>query len=124
MKVLNTLPCSFLSSIQVFLDFDIIFSFLTTHGLYISTIHKSASLPTERLPLLIFKILAGLHVRHSIILFNFIDPLWNNSNARGKRVSIPEAPVAAWENVNLFDSSSSGLWSETITSIKSSFKKR
>ena len=37
----------------------------------------------------------------------------------GKSVSIPDAPVAACEKVNLFDSSSSGLWSETITSIRS-----
>ena len=35
---------------------------------------------------------------------------------------MPEAPVAAWENVSLFDSSSSGLWSDTITSIAPSFK--
>ena len=33
---------------------------------------------------------------------------------------MPDAPVAAWLNVSLFDSSSSGLWSETITSIISS----
>ena len=37
------------------------------------------------------------------IIFKFIHPMWNNSNERGKRVSIPDAPVAAWENVNLFD---------------------
>ena len=108
-KVLKTLPCSFLSSIQVFLDFDIIFSFFTTQGLYKSTIHKSALLPTERLPLSIFKILAGLDVKHSISLFNFTEPLWYNSSTRGSNVSIPEAPVAACEKVYLFDSSSSGL---------------
>ena len=37
---------------------------------------------------------------------------------------MPEAPVAACANVNLFDSSSSGLWSDTITSIILSFKPR
>ena len=35
---------------------------------------------------------------------------------------MPVAPVAACAKVNLFCSSSSGLWSDTITSIVSSFK--
>ena len=84
-----------------------------------STIQKSASLPTDKLPLLIFKIFAGLLVSSFIILNNFTDSLWKSSNANGRNVSTPEAPVAACEKVNLLDSSSSGLWSETITSIKS-----
>ena len=67
-NVFMTLPWSFLSSIEVFLDFDTRFSFLTTHGLSISTIQKSASLPIERLPLLIFNILAGLEVKAFIIV--------------------------------------------------------
>ena len=45
-----------------------------------------------------------------------------NTSIEDKRVSIPEAPVAACAKVNLFDSSSSGLWSDTITSIVLSFK--
>ena len=60
-----------------------------------STIQKSASFPIDKFPLLIFKIFAGLLVNNSIILNNFTDPLWKSSNDRGKRVSIPEAPVAA-----------------------------
>ena len=52
---------------------------------------------------------------------SFTDPLWYNSNDRDNNVSIPEAPVAACEKVNRLDSSSSGLWSETITSIVLSF---
>ena len=79
---------------------------------------KSASLPIDRLPLSIFNILAGFEVKSLIIWFSLIEPLWNNSKASGNKVSTPDAPVAACENVNLFDSSSSGLWSETITSIK------
>ena len=47
--------------------------------------------------------------------------MWYNSKLKDNNVSIPEAPVAAWANVSLFDSSSSGLWSDTITSIKPSF---
>ena len=45
---------------DVFLDFETNFSFFTIQGLFISTMHKSASFPIERLPLLIFRILAGL----------------------------------------------------------------
>ena len=37
-----------------------------------STIQKSASLPIDRLPLLIFKILAGLFVNALIIVSNFM----------------------------------------------------
>ena len=40
-----------------------------------STIQKSASFPIDRLPLLIFKILAGLFVKALIIVSNFKDPL-------------------------------------------------
>ena len=43
--------------------------------------------------------------------------LWKSSRARGSKVSTPIAPVAAWEKVSLFDSSSCGLWSETMTSM-------
>ena len=63
--------------------------------------------------------MAGFDVNNFINLNNFIESLWNNSRANGKSVSIPDAPAAACEKVSLFDSSSSGLWSETITSIKS-----
>ena len=80
--------------------------------------HKSASLPICRLPLFIPRILAGFDVIEAIILCSFRDSLWNNSKASGNSVSIPVAPVAAWAKVNLLDSSSSGLWSETMTSIK------
>jgi len=52
-----------LFSIEVFLDFEINFSFFTIQGLFMSTIQKSALLPIVRLPLLIFKILAGLDVK-------------------------------------------------------------
>ena len=52
-----------------------------------------------------------------MILLSVRDSLWYNSKARGSSVSIPIEPTAAWANGNLFDSSSSGLWSETITSI-------
>ena len=37
-----TLPWSFLSSIEVFFDFETNFSFFTIHGLLISTTQKSA----------------------------------------------------------------------------------
>jgi hypothetical protein len=47
---------------EVFLDFEIKFSFFTIHGLFRSTIQKSASLPIERFPLSILKIFAGLDV--------------------------------------------------------------
>ena len=70
-----TLPCSFLSSIEVFFDFEINLSFLTIHGLLMSTIHKSASAPIERLPLFIFKILAGFEVSALIIVSNFTELL-------------------------------------------------
>jgi len=56
-----------------------------------------------------------------MIVSSFTDPLWNNSKLKDNNVSIPDAPVAAWAKVNLLDSSSSGLWSETITSIVLSF---
>ena len=120
MKVFVICPCNFLSSIGVFLDFDNNSVLLTTHGLLISTTHKSASLPISRLPLSIPRTFAGFDVTEAIILFIFKEPLWNNSKARGNRVSMPVAPVAAWAKVSLLDSSSSGLWSETITSISSS----
>ena len=74
-NVFVTLPWSFLSSMEVFLDLEISLSFLTTHGLSISTIQKSASLPTERLPLLIFKIFAGFDVKALIIVSNLTEPL-------------------------------------------------
>ena len=70
-----TLPWSFLSSMEVFFDLEISLSFLTTHGLSISTMQKSASLPTERLPLSIFKILAGFDVKALIIVSNLTEPL-------------------------------------------------
>ena len=79
---------------------------------------KSPSDPTLKFPLLIFKILAGLWVINSIIFSNLIDPLWNCSSDKLRKVSIPDAPVAAWLKVSLLDSSSSGLWSDTITLIK------
>ena len=60
---------------EVFFDFEISLSFLTTHGLSISTIQKSASLPIERLPLLIFKIFAGFDVKALIIVSNLTEPL-------------------------------------------------
>ena len=63
--------------------------------------HKSASFPFFKLPLLIFKILAGLDVTEAINFFSFIDLLWTSSNARGSKVSTPVAPVAAFEKVNL-----------------------
>ena len=40
-----------------------------------STMHKSASFPIERLPLLIFRILAGLDVNAFIIVYNLTEPL-------------------------------------------------
>ena len=74
-------------------------------------------MPILRLPLLILRIFAGLEVKAWIKVSNFRDPLWYSSKLKGNNVSIPEAPVAAWAKVNLFCSSSSGLWSDTITSI-------
>ena len=71
---------------QVFLDLEYIFSFLTTQGLYKSTIQKSASLPTVKFPFSILRIFAGLLVNNLIILNNFTDSLWKSSNANGKRV--------------------------------------
>ena len=41
-----------------------------------STIVKSAELPIFKLPFLIFKILAGLHVKAEIIVSKFVEPLW------------------------------------------------
>ena len=79
---------------------------------------KSASFPIERLPLFILSIFAGLHVSALIMVSNLSDSLWYNSKLKDNRVSIPDAPVAACEKVSLLDSSSSGLWSETMTSIK------
>jgi thiamine transporter ThiT len=64
-----------LSSIDVFLDFEIKFSFFTIHGLFKSTIQKSASLPMERLPLSIFSIFAGLQVKALIIVSSLTEPL-------------------------------------------------
>ena len=46
-----------------FLDFETKFAFFTIQGLSKSTIQKSASLPIDRFPLLIFKLLAGLEVK-------------------------------------------------------------
>ena len=82
-----------------------------------SITHKSASFPTSRFPLFIPRILAGFDVNDATNLSSFIDLLWKSSKARGNNVSTPVAPVAAWEKVSRFDSSSSGLWSETITSM-------
>ena len=101
----------------MFLDFDLSSLCFTTQGLFISSWHKSASTPISRLPFFICNILAGFEVIAAINLLSFTDLLWNSSNARGNKVSTPAAPVAAFAKVNLFDSSSSGLWSETITSI-------
>ena len=70
-----TLPCNFLSSIEVFFDFEISFSFLTTQGFSKSTIQKSALFPIERFPLSIFNILAGFEVKALIIVYNLSDPL-------------------------------------------------
>ena len=70
-----TLPWSFLSSIEVFFDFETNFSFFTIHGLLISTTQKSASLPMERLPLSILRIFAGFEVSALINVSNFKDPL-------------------------------------------------
>ena len=105
----------------VFLDFDFNLLLLTTHGFSISTIQKSASLPFCRVPLSIPRIFAGFEVNVSINLLSSIDLLWKSSKPSESKVSIPLAPVAACEKVSLFDSSSSGLWSETITSIVPSF---
>ena len=85
-----TLPWSFLSSIEVFLDFEIKFSFFTIQGLSKSTIQKSASFPIDRLPLLILKIFAGLDVSALIIISSFTDPLWYNSKDKDNNVSIPD----------------------------------
>ena len=46
------MPCSFLFSIEVFFDFEYNFSFFTIHGLFKSTIQKSASVPILKFPLL------------------------------------------------------------------------
>ena len=59
-------------------------------------------------------------VKVSTILFRGSDSLWYISNERGRRVSTPIAPVAACAKGNLLLSSSSGKWSETITSINPS----
>ena len=69
-----------------------------------STIQKSASFPIDKFPLFIFNIFAGFDVNAWIIVSSLIDPLWNNSKLNDNSVSIPDAPVAAWENVNLLDS--------------------
>ena len=90
------------------MDFEINFSFFTIQGLSISTIHRSASLPIERFPLSILRIFAGLEVNDLIIVSNLRDSLWYSSKLSDKSVSMHEAPVAAWENVSHFDSSSSG----------------
>ena len=62
MKVFNTWPCNFLFSIGVFFDFDSSLLLFTTHGLSMSTIHKSASLPFWRQPLSMPRILDGFEV--------------------------------------------------------------
>ena len=82
-----------------------------------SNTHKSASFPFSRLPLFIPRIFAGFDVIEAISFLSLIDLLWKSSKDKGNNVSTPVAPVVAWEKVNLFDSSSSGLWSDTITSI-------
>ena len=67
-NVLVTFPCNFLSSIEVFFDFETNFSFFTIQGLSISTIHRSASFPMDKLPLSSFNIFAGFEVRAFIIV--------------------------------------------------------
>ena len=57
----------YISALSVFLDFEIKFSFLTTQGLFISSIQKSASFPIDKFPLFIFKIFDGLEVNNFII---------------------------------------------------------
>ena len=101
----------------VFFDFDWIFSLLTTHGLFKSKIAISAGIPFSNDPALIPNIFAGFSVTHLIIVLRSKLPLWYCSKAKDKKVSIPDAPVAHFWKVSLFDSSSSGLWSETIMSI-------
>ena len=90
-----TFPCNLLFSIDVFFDLETKFSCFTIQGLFISTIQQSASLPPDKLPLLIFKIFDGLEVNAAIIFSSFTDPLWYNSNDKDNNVSIPVAPVAA-----------------------------
>ena len=58
-----------------------------------STIQKSASLPTDRFPLFIFNIFAGFDVKDLIIVSNFTEPLWYNSKLRDNNVSIPDAQL-------------------------------
>jgi len=70
---------------------------------------------------LIFRIFAGLEVNAWIIVSSLTEPLWYNSKLKDNKVSMPDAPVAACAKVSLLDSSSSGLWSDTITSIVLSF---
>ena len=105
----------------VFLDFDFNLSASTFHGASKSNIQISPSEPLDNVPLLIFKILAGFIVKASIILFSGRDSLWNISKDNGSNVSIPIAPAAAWLKGSLLLSSSSGKWSDTITSINPSF---
>ena len=50
-----------------------------------STIQKSASLPIDRLPLLIFKIFAGFDVKALIIVSNLTEPLWYNSKLKDNK---------------------------------------
>jgi hypothetical protein len=69
----------------------------------------SASDPFFNEPLFIFKIFAGFIVNVSIIFVSGKDSLWCISKAKGRRVSIPTAPVAACAKGNLFPSSSSGV---------------
>ena len=45
----------------------------------------------------------------AFIVSSLTEPLWYNSRLSDNNVSIPDAPVAACEKVNLLDSSSSGL---------------
>ena len=105
----------------MFLDLDFKFPALTTHGLFKSITQISASDPFFKVPLLILRIFDGFIVRHSTILLSGKDSLWYSSSARGRRVSTPIAPVAAWAKGSLLLSSSSGVWSETITSISPFF---
>ena len=90
-----TFPCKFLSSIDVFFDFEIKFSFLTIHGLSISTIQKSASFPIDKFPLFMFNIFAGFEVNALMMVSSFTDPLWYSSKLKDSSVSMPDAPVAA-----------------------------
>ena len=57
----------------MFLDFDFNLSLFTTHGLFKSKIHMSASFPLPRLPLSIPSIFDGLEVIDAINFSSLID---------------------------------------------------